>query len=94
MALLLAMMGQLISCHGLFAADFFGIGFLNPNDNVSYVSALSSDGSAVAGLSFREYTLECPEHGTEYHSTYRRAYVWSASAGMRALEPNAEDRPG
>jgi uncharacterized membrane protein len=93
-ALLLAMMGQMVGSHGILAAEFSGIGFLNSNDNVSYVSAISTDGSVVGGVSYREYTLECPEHGAEFHRTYGRAYVWSASQGMRALEPNAEDRPG
>ncbi len=70
------------------AADFRGVGYLDPQDNVSYANSLSRDGSVVGGLSFREYTAECPTQGTEYHWTYRRGYVWSAQAGMRGLESN------
>jgi probable HAF family extracellular repeat protein len=72
------------------AADFRGLGFLGANDNVSYVESLSRDGSVVGGLSFREYTIECPTHGPEFHWSYRRGYLWSAQDGMRALEPNAD----
>jgi uncharacterized membrane protein len=69
------------------AADFSGIGFLNPGDNVSRVNALSSDGSVVAGVSYREYTFACPTDGPEFHSTYRRGFVWSVPSGFTALSP-------
>ena len=72
------------------AAEFSGIGFLSPSDNVSGVSALSFDGSVVTGVSYREYTLVCPDDGAEFHSTYRRGFVWSRQNGFRALEPNAD----
>jgi uncharacterized membrane protein len=71
------------------AADFTGIGFLHPNDNESYANAVSADGSVVAGLSFQNYTQECPTPGIEYRSTYRRGFVWSQDDGMLALEDNS-----
>lgn len=71
------------------AADFTGIGFLHPDDNVSGVSALSADGTFVAGLSYRTYSLQYQDGTTEYHRTYRRGMVWSPATGMQALEPSA-----
>lgn len=79
-----------VGCFPICAADFSGIGFLNPGDNVSGVSALSSDGSVVAGVSYREYTLVCPTDGPEFHNTYRRGFVWSVPNGFRALDPTAD----
>jgi probable HAF family extracellular repeat protein len=72
------------------AAEFSGVGFLGAADNVNYVESLSRDGSVVGGLSFREYTIECPDHGPEFHWSYRRGYLWSAQDGMRALDPDAD----
>ena len=69
------------------AADFSGIGYLTPDDNISTADALSSDGASIVGTSARGFVFEFPSSaGFRYYQTYHRAYLRD-SAGMRPLAP-------
>jgi uncharacterized membrane protein len=66
------------------AADFSGVGYLSPGDDFSFVEALSRDGSAFIGNSYRSFTFDFPD-GPQYFGTYNRAYIQDAN-GKRSIE--------
>ena len=66
------------------AADFSGIGYLSPGDDISRVSALSRDGSSLVGVSYRFFSFDFPD-GTQYFYTHQRAFIQDSS-GKRSLE--------
>jgi uncharacterized membrane protein len=68
----------------LFAANFSGIGYLQPDDNHSTADKLSRDGSTFIGNSYRSFTFDFPA-GPQYISTYNRAYIQDSS-GKRSIE--------
>ena len=55
-----------------------------PGSEQSFAEAVSSDGAFVAGYSHVEYT-EPVEGGGTATGTHKRAFVWSAAGGLRAL---------
>jgi hypothetical protein len=73
-----------LSVAAIHAADFSGIGYLSPDDNISRVSALSRDGSSVVGVSYRFFSFDFPG-GTQYFYTHQRAFIQDSS-GKRSLE--------
>jgi hypothetical protein len=70
----------------LCAADFSGVGYLAPDDNISTADALSGDGSSIVGTSLRTFQFQFPQElDPRHYQTYRRAFIRD-SAGMRSLE--------
>ena len=65
------------------AADFFGIGYLEPDDNFSSADWISRDGSAIVGRSLRSFSFEF-HSGPRTYYTYQRAFIRDAD-GKRPL---------
>src|SRR5687768_3354761 len=78
----LVLFGAFLVSDSAIAADFISLGFLNPGNNVSRISGLSSDGTIAVGESF-EYRQTAA--GSQDEIRNGALFRWSANTGMSTL---------